>query len=166
MKFEECKVGDTIINTDNVIRFMLSEKRPEVLQITVKRGKCYVITSIYPKSKTIEIREMDTGDTIDLVLPVTFEIAPAHSDKFSMSDIPHSEPITCSQTPTEQLVDFKVISSPSQLSAYYKGKKIAVVDHNNYDEEFELNLLLRRACLKLKDEHTVVKTVEELLQKP
>ena len=51
MKFEECKVGDTIINTDNVIRFMLSEKRPEVLQITVKRGKCYVITSIYPKSK-------------------------------------------------------------------------------------------------------------------
>ena len=166
MKFEECKVGDTIINTDNVIRFMLSEKRPEVLQITVKRGKCYVITSIYPKSKTIEIREMDTGDTINLVLPVTFEIAPAHSDKLSMSDIPHSEPITCSQTPTEQLVDFKVISSPSQLSAYYKGKKIAVVDHNNYDDEFELNLLLRRACLKLKDEHTVVKTVEELLQKP
>lgn len=166
MKFEECKVGDTIINTYNVIRFMLSEKRPEVLQITVKRGKCYVITSIYPKSKTIEIREMDTGDTINLVLPVTFEIAPAYPNKFSMSDIPHSEPITCSQTPTEQLVDFKVISSPSQLSAYYKGKKIAVVDHNNYDEEFELNLLLRRACLKLKDEHTVVETVEELIQKP
>lgn len=166
MKFEECKVGDTIINTYNVIQFMLSEKRPEVLQITVKRGKCYVITSIYPKSKTIEIREMDTGDTIDLVLPVTFEIAPAYPNKFSMSDALHGKPITCSQTPTEQLVDFKVISSPSQLSAYYKGKKIAVVDHNNYDEEFELNLLLRRACLKLKGEHTVVKTVEELLQKP
>ena len=83
-----------------------------------------------------------------------------------MSDIPHSEPITCSQTPIEQSVDFKVVSSSSQLSAYYKGKKIAIVDHNNYDEEFELNLLLRRACLKLKGEHTVVKTVEELLQKP
>lgn len=167
MKFQECKVGDIIINTDNVIRFMLSEKRPEVLQITVKRGKCYVITFIYPKSKTIEIREMDTGDTIDLVLPATFEIAPAYPNKFSMSDALHSKPITRPQTPDYKL-DFEVRREKNELSAYYHGVKLATVRHpdDTYDEEFGLHLLLRRACLKLRDEHTVVETVEELLQKP
>ena len=168
MKFEECKVGDTIINTYNVIRFMLSEKRPEVLQITVKRGKCYVITSIYPKSKTIEIREMDTGDTINLVLPVTFEIAPAYPNKFSMSDALHSKPITRPQT-SDYKLDFEVCREGNELSAYYHGVKLATVrchPDDTYDEEFGLHILLRRACLKLKDEHTVVETVEELLQKP
>ena len=168
MKFEECKVGDTIINTYNVIRFMLSEKRPEVLQIPVNRGQCYVIISIYPKSKTIEIREMDTGDTINLVLPVTFEIVPAYPNKFSMSDALHGKIITCPQT-SDYKLDFEVRREKNELSAYYHGVKLATVrchPDDTYDEEFGLHLLLRRACLKLKDEHTVVETVEELLKKP
>ena len=56
----------------------------------------------------------------------------------------------------------------NELSAYYHGVKLAAVHchpDDTYDEEFGLHLLLRRACLKLKDEHTVVETVEELLQK-
>lgn len=168
MKFEECKIGDTIINTYNVIRFMLSEKRPEVLQLTVKRGKCYVITSTHPKSKTIEIKEIDTGDIIDLVLPVTFEVNSVHSDKFSMSDALHGKPISRPQT-TDYKLDFEVCREKNELAAYYHGIKLATVrchPDDAYDEEFGLHLLLRRACLKLKDEHAVVETVEELLQKP
>lgn len=168
MKFEECKIGDTIINTYNVIRFMLSEKHPKILQLTTKRGKRYVITSIYPKSKTIEIKEIGTGDIINLVLPVTFEIAPANFHKFSMSDALHGKPIARPQT-SDYKLDFEVRREANELSAYYHGVKLATVrchPDDAYDEEFGLHLLLRRACLKLKDEHTVVETVEELLQKP
>lgn len=168
MKFEECKIGDTIINTYNVIRFMLSEKRPEVLQLTTKRGKCYIITSIHPRSKTIEIKKIDTGDIINLVLPVTFEISPTKSDKFSMSEALHGKPISRPQTPDYKL-DFEVRREENELSVYYHGVKLSTVrchPDDTYDEEFGLNLLLRRACLKLKGEHTVVETVEELLQKP
>lgn len=64
---------------------------------------------------------------------------------------------------------FEVRREKNELSAYYHGVKLATVrchPDDTYDEEFGLHLLLRRACLKLKDEHTVVETVEELLQKP
>ena len=162
MKFEDCKVGDIVTPEANKIKTRDFCDVATHLALTNE----FIITGLSRYTKTVDITptnpKADTGYTF--VDPSCLN--PAHSDKFSMPDIPHSEPIICSQTPTEQLVDFKVISSPSQLSAYYKGEKIAVVDHNNYDEEFELNLLLRRACLKLKNEHTVVETVEELLQKP
>ena len=111
---------------------------------------------------------MDTGDTINLVLPVTFEIAPAYPNKFSMSDALHGKVITRPQT-SDYKLDFEVRREGNELSAYYHGVKLATVrchPDDTYDEEFGLHLLLRRACLKLKDEHTVVETVEELLQKP
>ena len=162
MKFEECKIGDIVTPKTNKIK---TRDLCDVATHTALTNE-FIITGLSRYTKTVDITPTNPKADTGYFFVDPSCLNPAHSDKFSMSDIPHSEPITCSQTPIEQPVDFKVISSPSQLSAYYKGKKIAVVDHNNYDEEFELNLLLRRACLKLKDEHTVVKTVEELLQKP
>ena len=85
-----------------------------------------------------------------------------------MSDALHGKIITPPQTPDYKL-DFEVRREKNELSAYYHGVKLATVrchPDDAYDEEFGLHLLLRRACLKLKDEHTVVETVEELLQKP
>ena len=82
-----------------------------------------------------------------------------------MSDALHGKPITRTQTPDYKL-DFEVRREKNELSAYYHGVKLATVrchPDDTYDEEFGLHLLLRRACLKLKDEHTVVETVEELL---
>lgn len=162
MKFEDCKVGDIVTPEANKIKTRDFCDVATHLALTNE----FIITGLSRYTKTVDITPTNPKADSGYFFVDPSCLSPAHSDKFSISDIPHSEPIACSQTPIEQPVDFKVISSPSQLSAYYKGKKIAVVDHNNYDEEFELNLLLRRACLKLKDEHTVVKTVEELLQKP
>lgn len=162
MKFEECKIGDIVTPKTNKI------KTRDLCDVAIHTALTneFIITGLSRYTKTVDITPINPKADTEYIWVDPSCLNPVNSDKFSMSDIPHSEPITCSQTLTEQLVDFKVISSPSQLSAYYKGKKIAVVDHNNYDEEFELNLLLRRACLKLKDEHTVVTTVEDLLQKP
>lgn len=156
MKFEECKVGDIVTPEANKIKTRDFCDVATHLALTNE----FIITGLSRYTKTVDITPTNPKADTGYFFVDPSCLSPAHSDKFSMSDIPHSEP------PTEQLVDFKVISSPSQLSAYYKGKKIAVVDHNNYDEEFELNLLLRRACLKLKGEHTVITTVEDLLQKP
>ena len=156
MKFEECKIGDIVTPKANKIK---TRDLCDVATHTALTNE-FIITGLSRYTKTVDITPTNPKADTGYLFVDPSCLSPAHSYKFSMSDIPHSEPII------EQPVDFKVISSPSQLSAYYKGKKIAVVDHNNYDEEFELNLLLRRACLKLKDEHTVVETVEELLQKP
>ena len=85
-----------------------------------------------------------------------------------MSDALHGKVITPPQT-SDYKLDFEVRREENELSAYYHGVKLATVrchPDDVYDEEFGLHLLLRRACLKLKDEHTVVETVEELLQKP
>ena len=162
MKFEDCKIGDIVTPEANKIK---TRDFCDVATHTALTNE-FIITGLSRYTKTVDITPTNPKADTGYLFVDPSCLNPVNSDKFSMSDIPHSEPITCSQTPIEQPVDFKVISSPSQLSAYYKGKKIAVVDHNNYDEEFELNLLLRRACLKLKDEHTVVETVEDFLQKP
>lgn len=162
MKFEECKIGDIVTPKTNKI------KTRDLCDVAIHTALTneFIITGLSRYTKTVDITPINPKADTEYIWVDPSCLTPANSDKFSMSDALHSNPITRPQTPIEQPVDFKVISSPSQLSAYYKGKKIAVVDHNNYDEEFELNLLLRRACLKLKGEHTVVTTVEDLLQKP
>lgn len=160
MKFEECKLGDLVTPKSGIVETISATDKNNYW---TSRTKKFFITKLNSLTKTVMIETTDPLilEKYDFVDPLCLD-----HDKFSVSDALHGEPIACMQTPIEQSIDFKVVSSPSQLSAYYKGKKIAVVDHNNYDEEFELNLLLRRACLKLKDEHTVVETVEEFLQKP
>mgnify|MGYP000387066382 CR=1 FL=1 len=154
MKFEECKVGDIVIPKTGVI---------ETISATDKnnhwtpRTKKFFIVILNHITKTVMIK------TTDPLIPEGYDfVDPSCLNRADFHKIPMPDTLQDKEA-IEQPVDFKVVSSPSQLSAYYKGKKIAVVDHNNYDEEFELNLLLRRACLKLKNEHTIVKTVEELL---
>lgn len=154
MKFKECKIGDIVtpktneIKTHNLCYSVISYKT---------LTKEFIITGLNYGTQTVDItpRSLTAESGYGFVDPSCLNRADFH--KIPMPDTLQDEEAI------EQPVDFKVVSSPSQLSAYYKGKKIAVVDHNNYDEEFELNLLLRRACLKLKDEHAVVETVEEFL---
>ena len=153
MKFEECKVGDIVTPKANKIK---TRDLCDVATHTALTNE-FIITGLSRYTKTVDITPINPKADTEYIWVDPSCLNPASFHKFSMSDALQDEEAI------EQPVDFKVISSPSQLSAYYKGKKIAVVDHNNYDEEFELNLLLRRACLKLKAEHTIVKTVEELL---
>ena len=154
MKFEECKIGDFVTPKTNEIK---------------TRNLCYSVISYKTLTKEFIITGLNYGtQTVDITpKSLTAEsgygfVDPSCLNRADFHKIPMPDTLQDEEA-IEQPVDFKVVSSPSQLSAYYKGKKIAVVDHNNYDEEFELNLLLRRACLKLKAEHTIVKTVEEFL---
>lgn len=158
MKFEECKVGDLVTPETNEIKTSNPRLCSNSISYTTSI-KEFMITGLNYVAKTVDIT------------PINSEIIGAHGYDFvdpsclnraNFHKIPMPATLQDEEA-VEQPIDFKVVSSPSQLSAYYKGKKIAVVDHNNYDEEFGLHLLLRRACLKLKDEHTVVETVEELL---
>lgn len=55
----------------------------------------------------------------------------------------------------------RVTTYNKEIKVYYKDKLIATAkcsEEDNYDEEFGLNLALRRFCKTLKDEHKVIIT--------
>lgn len=164
MKFEECKVGDIVTPKTNELRTL--NPYGEV-KIYLTASKEFVITGLNYGTETIDIKPFnnEVKELLSVfVLPSCLDLA--RPDKFSMSDALHGKPITRPQT-SDYKLDFEVRREKNELSAYYHGVKLATVrchPDDAYDEEFGLNLLLRRACLKLKDEHTVVETVEELLQ--
>lgn len=166
MKFEECKIGDIVTPKSNVIK----AHNPHLCSSAISYitlTKEFIITGLnYGKTVDIIPRSSTIENGYKFVDPSCLN--PANFHKFSMSDALHSKPITRPQTPDYKL-DFEVRREKNELSAYYHGIKLATVrchPDDAYDEEFGLHLLLRRACLKLKDEHTVVETVEELIQKP
>lgn len=163
MKFKECKVGDIVapktneITTRNLCASTISYKT---------FTKEFIITELNYGTQTVDItpRNLDADRKYEFVDPSCLN--PVNSDKFSMSDALHGKIITPPQT-SDYKLDFEVRREKNELSAYYHGVKLATVrchPDDAYDEEFGLHLLLRRACLKLKDEHTVVETVEELLE--
>lgn len=163
MKFEECKVGDIVTPKTNEIK--TRDIAANVISYTTSTKK-FMITGLHYYTKTVNIIPINSETTDALT---TF-VEPSCLDvyDFSMPAALHRKPITRPQTPDYKL-DFEVRREKNELSAYYHGIKLATVrchPDDTYDEEFGLHLLLRRACLKLKDEHTVVETVEELLQKP
>lgn len=166
MKFEECKIDDIVTLKSGVVETITFKNKTEHW---TPRAKKFRIIRLNYIAKTVMIRAINLSIRdccYDFVDPAC--LTPAHSDKFSTSKALHGKPITRPQT-SDYKLDFEVRREVNELSAYYHGVKLATVRcHPNdaYDEEFGLNLLLRRACLKLKDEHTVVETVEELLQKP
>lgn len=166
MKFEECKIGDIVTPKTNEIK--TSNICRNVISYTTSINK-FVITGLNRGAKTVDIAPTNyEAFKSDIVGYGGVDPSCLDPDKFSMSDALHGKPITRPQTPDYKL-DFEVRRETSELSAYYHGIKLATVrchPDDAYDEEFGLHLLLRRACLKLKDEHTVVETVEELLQKP
>lgn len=170
MKFEECKIGDIVTPKTNEIR--TSNICVSVITY-ITSIKEFIITGINSGTKTVDITPTNTKTTNEpttigygFVLPSC--LSPALHNKFSMSDALHGKSITRPQT-SDYKLDFEVRREANKLSTYYHGVKLATVrchPDDTYDEEFGLHLLLRRACLNLKDEHTVVETVEELLQKP
>ena len=165
MKFEECKIGDFVKTNSNEIKIITSMG----LKTYTPERTHFKIVALNYDTRTVNVQTR-TSDAfsgvlheIDFVYPSCLDV-----DKFSMSDALHGQPITRPQT-SDYKLDFEVRREANELSAYYHGVKLATVrchPDDVYDEEFGLHLLLRRACLKLKDEHTVVETVEELLQKP
>lgn len=161
MKFEECKVGDLVTPETNEIKTSNPRLYPSSISHTTSINE-FMITGLNCIAKTVDITPINSKTTGALTGFGYDFVEPSCLNRTDFHKVPMPATLQDEET-IEQPIDFKVVSSPSQLSAYYKGKKIAVVDHNNYDEEFELNFLLRRACLKLKAEHTIVKTVEELL---
>lgn len=167
MKFEECKVGARVRLKSGVVETLTDTG--EINHLLTPSAKEFRILKLHHLTKTVMIRPTDLfiNGTYDYVYPSCL-LDPANFHKFSMSDALHSKLITRPQTPDYKL-DFEVRREKNELSAYYHGIKLTTVrchPDDTYDEEFGLHLLLRRACLKLKDEHTVVETVEELLQKP
>ena len=165
MKFEECKLGDIVTPKTNEIKILnLCINKVSYTTFTNE----FVITGLSRYTKTVDITPTNPKADTDYFFVDPACLTPAHSDKFSMSDALHSKPITRPQT-SDYKLDFEVHREKNEISAYYHGIKLATVrchPDDAYDEEFGLHLLLRRACLKLKNEHTVVETVEELLQKP
>ena len=166
MKFEECKIGDIVTPKSNVIK----AHNPHLCSSAISYitlTKEFIITGLnYGKTVDIIPRSSTIENGYKFVDPSCLN--PANFHKFSMSDALHGKPITHPKIPDYKL-DFEVRREKNELSAYYHGVKLATVrchPDDVYDEEFGLHLLLRRACLKLKDEHTVVETVEKLLQKP
>lgn len=164
MKFEECKVGDIVTPKLNEIKthnpYLCSSA---ISYITLTKE--FIIIGLNYGTKTVNITPRSPEGAIEYNFVDPSCLNPANSDKFSMSDALHGKIITRPQTPDYKL-DFEVRREGNELSAYYHGVKLVTVrchPDDTYDEEFGLHLLLRRACLKLKDEHTVVETVEELL---
>ena len=165
MKFEECQIGARVRLKSGVVETIIFENETDHWTPKAKEFRIMRLNYI---AKTVMIRPTDLSilDCYDCVNPAC--LTPAHSDKFSMSEALHGKVITRPQM-SDYKLDFEVRREENELSAYYHGVKLATVrchPDDTYDEEFGLHLLLRRACLKLKDEHTVVETVEELLQKP
>lgn len=165
MKFKECKIGDIVTLKTNEVK----TRNPYLCSSAISYitlTKEFIITGLNYGTQTVNItpRNLNADREYGFVDPSCLN--PAKSDKFSMSDALHGKIITPPQTPDYKL-DFEVRREKNELSAYYHGVKLATVrchPDDTYDEEFGLHLLLRRACLKLKNEHTVVETVEELLE--
>ena len=163
MKFEECKIVDIVTPKTNEIKILnLCINKVSYTTFTNE----FVITGLNYGTKTVDIipRSPTIENGYKFVDPSCLN--PANFHKFSMSDALHGKIITRPQT-SDYKLDFEVCREGNELSAYYHGVKLATVrchPDDTYDEEFGLHLLLRRACLKLKDEHTVVETVEELLE--
>lgn len=164
MKFEECKIGDIVTAKSNEIKTHSPYCSSEISYTTLTKE--FIIIRLNYGTKTVDITPRSPECTTEHGFVDPSCLNPVTSDKFSMSDALHGKIITPPQTPDYKL-DFEVRREANELSAYYHGIKLATVrchPDDAYDEEFGLHLLLRRACLKLKDEHTVVETVEELLE--
>lgn len=164
MKFEECKIGDIVTPKSNVIKIHNPHLCSSAISY-ITLTKEFIITGLnYGKTVDIIPRSSTIENGYKFVDPSCLN--PANFHKFSMSDALHGKPITHPKIPDYKL-DFEVRREKNELSAYYHGVKLATVrchPDDVYDEEFGLHLLLRRACLKLKDEHAMVEKVEELLE--
>ena len=162
MKFEECKIAIEVKPKSGVIETISATDKNNSW---TPRTKNFFIARLNHLTKTVMIKTTDPliPEVYDFVDPSC--LTRTNPDKFSMSDALHGNVIARPQT-SDYKLDFEVRREANELSAYYHSVKLATVrchPDDAYDEEFGLNLLLRRVCQKLKDEHTVVETVEELL---
>lgn len=169
MKFEECKIDDEVTLKTNAVETVNYCGNTTSYITSVKK---FVITGLNYGTKTVRIDSTDPLiiECYDFVYPscLMSPIKIMRTAKFDLKYLKQESFRDKIWSPDDKL-DFEIRKEKNELAAYYYGTKLATVrchPDDAYDEEFGLHLLLRRACLKLKDEHTVVETVEELLQKP
>lgn len=166
MKFEECRIGDIVtLKSDKIISLDIMGPK-DAVNTYIPNTKNFIILALNYGTKTVDIKSMyNEVKEIQSTFVLPSCLCSTRHVKFSMSDVLHGKSITRPQT-SDYKFDFEVRHETNELSAYYHGVKLATVrchPDDAYDEEFGLNLLLRRVCQKLKDSHIVVETVEELL---
>lgn len=166
MKFEECRIGDEVTLETNAVKTVNYCGNITSYITSVKK---FVITGLNYGTKTVHISPTDPSviQGYDFVDPSCL-ISSTKIMKTAKFDLKYLKQDTFRDkiwSPDDKL-DFEIRKEKNELTAYYHGTKIATArchPDDAYDEEFGLNLLLRRVCQKLKDSHTVVETVEELL---
>lgn len=178
MKFEECKIGDIVtpksdeIETcnyfGNITSYIASTKKFMItgLNYGTQTVDITPIISLSTETASVTRAGFEFVSPSCLILSCLTTIETMLNAKFDLKYLDQNSFKDKICMPDNNL-DFEVHREANELTAYYHGVKLATVKcHPNdvYDEEFGLHLLLRRACLKLKDEHTVVETVEEFLQ--
>ncbi len=177
MKFEDCKIGDIVtLKSDEIKTCDCCGNTTSYITSTKK----FIITGLNYGTQTVDVTQIislvtETASVsrtgfkfvfpsclIPSCLTTTEIMLNAKFDLKYLEQNPFKDKIW---KPDNKL-DFEVRREKNKLSVYYHGVKLATVKchpDDAYDEEFGLNLLLRRVCLKLKDEHTVVEKVEEFL---
>ncbi len=166
MKFGECKIDMEVKPKSGVI---------ETINATDKnnhwtpRTKNFFISRLNHLTKTVMIETTDPliPEKYDFVDPSCL-ISSTEIMKTAKFDLKYLKQDTFRDKTwsLDDKLDFEIRKEKNELAAYYHGTKIATVrchPDDAYDEEFGLNLLLRRVCQKLKDSHIIVETVEKLL---
>lgn len=144
MKFKDCKIGMVVVPSAG--SQLLSEDGNAIYNPNFRTLK---ISRLNYTNHTITVRELETDFEMKNINPIYVNEKGKPTFLFGAK------------------LDFEIHTNGNELAAYYHGIKIATAKcrpDDAYDEEFGLNLLLRRVCQKLKDSHTVVETVEELLK--
>lgn len=149
MKFEDLKIGMKLkANEKSNIHYTITNNKNEwqgvVTKIDKKRNFFNAITT-----KTIDNSYINSRFSLD---PKYFE--PIEEEK------PKKKIVTMSEIP------LKVVRDRNTICVFYKDKKVAQATcspEDTFNEEFGLNLALRRFCAGLADTNEkIVKTVDHV----
>ena len=144
MKFEDLKVGMRVRATGSKYDYAITNKKYKWIGI---------IVDINNKAKTFSAKTDKSN--CDDGLPKDYIFKLLEPDKFE----PTKKEANLPKRGEREIL--RVTEHNQKIKVWYKDKVIAEArcsEEDNYDEEFGLNLALRRFCKTLKDEHKVVIT--------
>ena len=145
MKFDDLKIGMKVKAIDNYYNFT---------------SKDYKWIGVISEIKSNQSFSAKTESTISTLYKDKryFNLQPQHFEKV----VDQEEEITQKKKiATKEEIPLKVIYNNKNIYVIYKGKEVARAEcseEDDYDEEFGLNLALRRFCKTLKNEHNVIIT--------
>ena len=147
MKFEDLKVGMRVRATGSKYDYAITNKKYKWIGI---------IVDINNKAKTFSAKT--DKSSCDDGIPKDYIFKQLELDKFE----PTKKEANLPKRGEREIL--RVTEHNQKIKVWYKDKVIAEArcsEEDNYDEEFGLNLALRRFCKTLKDEHKVVITQTE-----